>query len=119
MPSGHGSAWSACCTDSAAAMASGADAKAAQNASPPVLKTRPPREAIDWRSSASCRATASRIAAGRASHRRELCSMSVKRKVTVPAGNGGAGGERCVMGLDRARKRLAFILRPFGRASQP
>ena len=71
---------------SAAASASGALAKAAQTASPMVLKTTPPRVSIAWRSMASWRASAAGIAWGCRSHSAVLPSMSVNRKVTVPLG---------------------------------
>ena len=88
--SGQGSRWSARCASSAAASASDAVWNAAQNASPPVLKTWPPWSSMHWRSSASWRASAARIAACCVSHSRVLPSMSVNRNVTVPVGSGFA-----------------------------
>jgi hypothetical protein len=72
---------------SAAASASSAWAKAAQKASPIVLKTWPPWLSMAVRSSASWRTSAEDIASRWCSHRRVEPSMSVKRKVSVPVGN--------------------------------
>src|SRR5262245_49081747 len=71
---------------SAASRARSAVGKAAQKASPMVLKTTPPLVSIAARRRASWRARARRIASGCSSHRRVLPSMSVKRNVIVPLG---------------------------------
>src|SRR5215207_8162355 len=82
----HASAANDRWASTADASASAGSAKAAQNASPTVLKTNPPCASIALWSSRSCVMSAPLIAAGSASQRFVLPSMSVKRSVTTPEG---------------------------------
>src|SRR5215211_5148473 len=73
----------------AASRASGAVGKAAQKASPTVLKTKPPRSSMASLRISSWRASTSDMASGLLSQSLVEPSMSVKRKVTVPVGGLG------------------------------
>src|ERR1022692_2207522 len=102
--SGHRSLPSVCCAASAASTALAAVSKAAQKASPAVLKMCPSRDSMHWRRSASWRGSACAIASRCVSHSRVLPSMSVNRNVTVPLGGddalGGTDALECDDALD-------------------
>ena len=89
---GHGSARKTRWIDSAAATASGAEAKTAKRLSPSPLGRIgvPPCLPTAASNSASCRASADRIASGAASQSAVLPSTSVSRNVTVPVGSAAA-----------------------------
>jgi hypothetical protein len=83
---GQGSATRVRWARSAASIACVAVAKAAQKASPTVLKTKPPASSMAVRMSSSWRRRAPAMASGSLSHRRVDPSMSLKSSVTVPEG---------------------------------
>src|SRR5579862_412552 len=93
------SAASARWASTAAASAGLASGKATQKASPSVLKTVPWWRAIASRITASCRATALRMASGWRSQRTVEPSMSVKRKTTAPAGVAPLSGVMRIPGV--------------------
>jgi len=96
--SGHGADISDRCASSAPVTAPAAEENTTTIPSPIVEYTTPPWCPNAARSVSLCKASDRAIASGTVSHRRVDPSMSVKRKVTVPAGRPASPGPPAPVG---------------------